>query len=331
MKRILSGVKPTGKMTLGNYLGSFRNFKQFQEENECFIFVADLHALTLPIEPETLNSTIYDIISFYLASGLDPKKTTLFKQSDIYEVSVLDTILINYIYMGELSRMIQFKEKSKKMNQEKVGVGLFTYPVLMASDIFLYDSDLVPVGEDQRQHVELAHDIARRFNARYKGEFIKLPSSITPKVGKRIMSLQDPLHKMSKSDDPNNSKGVIYLQDDEKTIRKKIMSSVTDSESIVKYDPVNKPGISNLLTIYAAFKNIEIAEAEKEFTNANYGTFKKAVADAILEELLPFKERFEKYRANKQYLDDIFAQGALKARKIADPFLDRIMKAVGLR
>ena len=331
MKRVLSGVKPTGKMTLGNYLGSFRNFSKFQDENDVFIFVADLHALTLPIDSKLLHSTTYDIISFYLASGLDPKKTTLFRQSDVYEVSVLDTILINYIYMGELSRMIQFKEKSKAMNQSKVGVGLFTYPVLMACDIFLYDTDLVPVGEDQNQHVELAHDIARRFNSRYKGEYIKLPTSYTPKVGKRIMSLSDPLHKMSKSDDPNQSKGVIYLQDDEKTIRKKIMSAVTDSDSIVKYDPVNKPGISNLLTIYSAFKNIEISQAEHEFNNSNYGTFKKAVADACLEELLPFKAKFEEYRKNETYLNEIFASGAKKASKVAQPVLERIMKVVGLR
>ncbi len=331
MKRILSGVKPTGKMTLGNYLGSFRNFSSFQDENEVFIFVADLHALTLPIDPKFLNDNIYDIIAYYLASGLDPEKTTLFKQSDVYEVSVLDTILINYIYMGELSRMIQFKQKAAELNQKEIGVGIFTYPVLMASDIFLYDTDLVPVGEDQRQHVELAHDIARRFNARYKEELIKLPKAVTPKVGKRIMSLTDPLHKMSKSDNPGANKGVIYLQDDEKTIRKKIMSAVTDSDSLVKYDPINKPGVSNLLTIYSAFKNIEVEQAEKEFANANYGTFKKAVADAVLAELLPFQEKFKKYRGNKDYLNEIFKQGAIKAKKVADPILDKIMKAVGLR
>lgn len=331
MSRVLSGIKPTGKLTLGNYLGSFRNFHNYQDENETFIFVADLHALTLPIEPDYLNSNIYDIIAYYLASGLDPEKTILFKQSDIYEVSVLDTILINYIYMGELSRMIQYKEKVKELNNAKIGVGIFTYPVLMACDIFLYDSDIVPVGEDQRQHVELAHDIARRFNARYKGEYIKLPHTALPKAGKRIMNLADPSRKMSKSDDSAISKGVIYLEDNEKTIRKKIMSAVTDSDTKVIYDPTNKPGISNLINIYCAFKNVEVSEVEKQFEGANYGTFKKAVADAVLDELIPFKEKFNTYRQNKALLDQIFKDGASKARKIADKVLDRIMKVVGLR
>lgn len=331
MARVLSGVKPTGKMTLGNYLGSFRNFPSYQEANQEFIFVADLHALTLPIDASLLHSTTYDIVSFFLASGLDPKKSVIFRQSDIPEVAMLNTILVNYIYMGELSRMIQFKEKSSKMNQKEVGCGLFTYPVLMAADIFLYDSDLVPVGEDQRQHVELAHDIARRFNARYKEEILKLPKSATPAVGKRIMSLTDPLHKMSKSDDRDAQKGVIYLQDEPNVIRKKIMSAVTDSDSVVKYDPEKKPGISNLLTIYSAFKHVEIDQAEKQFETANYGTFKKAVADAVLDELVPFQERFKAYRSDEAKLEELFASGAVEARKSAKVVLERVMKAVGLR
>lgn len=331
MARVLSGVKPTGKMTLGNYLGSFRNFPSYQEANQEFIFVADLHALTLPIDAKLLHSTTYDIVSFFLASGLDPKKSVIFRQSDIPEVAMLNTILVNYIYMGELSRMIQFKEKSSKMNQKEVGCGLFTYPVLMAADIFLYDSDLVPVGEDQRQHVELAHDIARRFNSRYKEEILKLPKSATPTVGKRIMSLTDPLHKMSKSDDRDAQKGVIYLQDEPTAIRKKIMSAVTDSESVVKYDPVNKPGISNLLTIYSAFKGIDQEEAAKQFEGQNYGAFKKAVADAVLDEIIPFQERFKSYRNDEAKLEELFAQGAEEARKSAKVVLARVMKAVGLR
>lgn len=331
MKKVLSGVKPTGKMTLGNYLGSFRNFASFQDSNQVFVFVADLHALTIPIDPLVLHSTTYDIISFYLASGLDPKKTVLFRQSDIPEVAMLNAILVNYVYMGELSRMIQFKEKSAMFNQKEIGCGLFTYPVLMAADIFLYDSDLVPVGEDQRQHVELAHDIATRFNHRYGAEILKLPQSVTPIVGKRIMSLTDPLHKMSKSDKADEQKGVVYLQDDEKIIRKKIMSAVTDSEAEVKYDAEKKPGISNLLTIYAAMKHIEPEEAEKEFVGVNYGTFKKAVADAVMAELSPFQEKFKKYRADEAGLEKIFADGALKARETAKPILERVEKAVGIR
>jgi len=331
MSRILSGIKPTGKMTLGNYIGSFRNFPDFQDENESYIFVADVHALTLPIDPEKLRSTTYDIISFYLAAGLDPNKTVLFKQSDIKEVAMLNSILINYIYMGELSRMTQFKAKSALLNQKRIGVGLFTYPVLMAADIFMYDAQLVPVGDDQQQHVELAHDIAKRFNSRYGAPLLTIPKSVTPKVGKRIMSLQDPIHKMSKSDDPKKQKGVIYLQDSEKDIRKKIMSAVTDSEAVVKYDPENKPGVSNLLTIYSAMKKIDIAEAEKTFDGVNYGTFKKAVADAIIEEIKPFQERFNTFRANEANLDKIFEQGAEKARKAASIVLERVEKAVGLK
>jgi tryptophanyl-tRNA synthetase len=233
--------------------------------------------------------------------------------------------------MGELGLMTQYKEKSAKLNQKAIGCGLFTYPVLMAADIFLYDSDLVPVGEDQRQHVELAHTLARRFNTRYGEEIIKLPKSSTPAIGKRIMSLSDPLHKMSKSDDRDAQKGIIYLQDEEKDIRKKIMSAVTDSQTVVKFDPVNKPGISNLLTIYGAIKHIEPEEAEKEFASANYGTFKKAVADAVMEELKPFQERFKAYRQDEGKLEEIFADGAKRAREVAQPMLLRVMKAVGLR
>ncbi len=331
MARVLSGVKPTGKMTLGNYLGSFRNFSSFQDSNEVYIFVADLHALTLPIDPLVLHSTTYDIVSFYLASGLDPKKTVLFRQSDIPEVAMLNAILVNYAYMGELALMTQFKEKSAKLNQKAIGCGLFTYPVLMAADIFMYDSDLVPVGEDQRQHVELAHTLATRFNNRYGQEILKTPKAVTPAVGKRIMSLIDPLHKMSKSDDRDAQKGVIYLQDDEKSIRKKIMGAVTDSDTKVAFDPVNKPGISNLLTIYGAFKGMEPEKAADLFKDANYGTFKKAVADAVMEEIGPFQERFNKYRADEKGLEDIFAQGAIEARKAAKPLLEKVMKAVGLR
>lgn len=331
MSRVLSGVKPTGKMTLGNYIGSFRNFKEFQDSNETYIFVADLHALTKPIEPKDLKATTYDIISFYLAAGLDPNKCVLFKQSDIAEVAMLNTILVNYIYMGELSRMTQYKDNVAKSSGKEIGCGIFTYPVLMAADLFMYDTELCPVGEDQRQHVELAHDIARRFNSRYKGDFLKLPKSIVPKTGKRIMSLSDPTRKMSKSDKADEQKGVIYLQDDEKTIRKKIMSAVTDSDMLVKYDPINKPGVSNLLMIYAAMKNIEIEDAEKQFVGANYGTFKKAVADAVMDELKPFQDRFNAYRQDEKNLNRIFANGADKARVIAKNVLDRVMKVVGLR
>lgn len=328
MARVLSGVKPTGKMTLGNYIGSFRNFASYQDENETYIFIADLHALTKPIDPQDLRNNTYDILSFYLAAGLDPAKCCLFKQSDIAEVALLNSIIINYIYMGELSRMTQYKDFVNKNAGKEVGVGLFAYPVLMAADLFMYDTELCPVGEDQRQHVELAHDIARRINNRYKENILSMPKAITPKVGKRIMNLSDPTQKMSKS--VKDPKGEIYLADDMKTVRKKFMSAKTDTGCEVKYDVENKPGISNLLQIYAAIKEISIEDAEKEFVGCNYGTFKGKVADAVIAELEPFQQRYLSYRQNEELLNEIFAKGAAKAKIIATEVLERVKKAVGL-
>ena len=226
--------------------------------------------------------------------------------------------------MGELSRMTQFKDKSQKLNKEKIGLGLFAYPVLMASDILLYDATIVPVGEDQIQHVELTRDLAKRFNHRY-GDTLIMPKAVVTKVGARIMSLSDPTKKMSKSDE----KGDIFLKDDPKVIRKKIMSAVTDSESVVRYDVENKPGISNLLTIYASLKNITIPEAEKEFEGANYGTFKKAVADAVIEESEPFQQRYQEIIASN-YVDEVLNRGAEKAKSIANATLKRVHDVVGL-
>lgn len=328
MARVLSGVKPTGKMTLGNYIGSFRNFASYQDENETYIFIADLHALTKPIDPQDLRNNTYDILSFYLAAGLDSEKCCLFKQSDIAEVALLNSIIINYIYMGELSRMTQYKDFVNKNAGKEVGVGLFAYPVLMAADLFMYDTELCPVGEDQRQHVELAHDIARRINNRYKENILSMPKAITPKVGKRIMNLSDPTQKMSKS--VKDPKGEIYLADDMKTVRKKFMSAKTDTGCEVKYDVENKPGISNLLQIYAAIKEISIEDAEKEFVGCNYGTFKGKVADAVIAELEPFQQRYLSYRQNEELLNEIFAKGAAKAKIIATEVLERVKKAVGL-
>lgn len=328
MARVLSGVKPTGKMTLGNYIGSFRNFASYQDENETYIFIADLHALTKPIDPQDLRNNTYDILSFYLAAGLDPEKCCLFKQSDIAEVALLNSIIINYIYMGELSRMTQYKDFVNKNAGKEVGVGLFAYPVLMAADLFMYDTELCPVGEDQRQHVELAHDIARRINNRYKENILSMPKAITPKVGKRIMNLSDPTQKMSKS--VKDPKGEIYLADDMKTVRKKFMSAKTDTGCEVKYDVENKPGISNLLQIYAAIKEISIEDAEKEFVGCNYGTFKGKVADAVIAELEPFQQRYLSYRQSEELLNEIFAKGAAKAKIIATEVLERVKKAVGL-
>lgn len=324
MERILSGIKPTGQLTLGNYIGALRNFKNYQDQGESFIFIADLHALTLPIDPEVLRTNSRDIAAFYIAAGLDPKKTHIFMQSHVSAHAELNAILQNFLYMGELSRMTQFKDKSAKMKQEAIGLGLFAYPVLMASDILLYDATMVPVGEDQVQHVEITRDLVKRFNHRY-GDILVMPRAVVKKVGARIMSLSDPTVKMSKSD----PKGDVFLKDDLKVIRKKIMSAVTDSEMCVKFDKENKPGISNLLTIYASLKDITIEEAEKEFEGAQYGTFKKAVADVVCEEIGAFQERYKQIIESGE-LDAILQDGALAAQKVANVTLKRVQKAIGL-
>ncbi len=323
-ERILTGIKPTGQLTLGNYIGVLKHLKDNMDRGECFIFIADLHALTLPIDPEVLRQNSIDLAAFYLAAGLDPKRSALFLQSSVSAHAELNAILQNYLYMGELSRMTQFKDKASKMKESAIGLGLFAYPVLMAADIVLYDATIVPVGEDQVQHVEITRDLVNRMNNRY-GNILTMPKAELRKVGKRIMSLSDPTVKMSKSD----PKGDIFLKDDLAVIRKKIMSAVTDSGSEVKFDEENKPGISNLLTIYSAIKDISIEEAEEIFKNSRYGEFKKAVADAVIEELEPFQARYREILANKSY-EKVLEEGAEKARKIANQTLKRVQKAVGL-
>ena len=323
-ERILTGIKPTGNLHLGNYIGVLRRLKDLQNRGECFIFIADLHALTLPIDPEVLRQNSIDIASFYLAAGLDPEKATMFLQSSVSAHGEINAVFQNYLYMGELSRMTQFKDISSKMKDSSIGLGIFAYPVLMAGDIVLYDADIVPVGEDQTQHVEIARDLVNRFNNRY-GKVLKMPKAEVSKVGKRIMSLSDPTVKMSKS----NPKGDIFLKDDINVIRKKIMSAVTDLGCEVKYDPENKPGISNLLVIYAAMKDISIEEAEAKFVNYRYGDFKKEVADAVIEVIEPLQQRYKEIIENKLYLK-VLQEGAIKARKVADKTLKSVHKAVGL-
>lgn len=324
MDRILSGIKPTGSLTLGNYIGALRHFRDFQDKGEVFIFIADLHALTLPIDPATLRENSRDIAAFYLASGLDPERTTIFLQSAVPQHAELNAILQNFLYMGELRRMTQFKDKSQKMKDSAIGLGLFAYPSLMASDIVLYDATIVPVGEDQTQHVELARDLVGRFNSRY-GEILTMPRAEVTRVGKRIMSLSDPTKKMSKSD----PKGDIFLKDDPAAIRKKIMSAKTDSGSEVRFDPVEKPGISNLLTIYSALSDITVEEAEKRFAGYRYGDFKKAVADIVLETLVPFQERYRQILSSGEYLE-VLHKGAARATLEAEKVLSRVQHAVGL-
>lgn len=324
MDRILTGIKPTGKLTLGNYIGVLKNLKKLQEEGEFFVFVADLHALTLPIDPNELRQNSIDIACLYLACGLDKNKSTLFLQSDVSTHAEANAILQNYLYMGELSRMTQFKDKSSKMNQSSIGLGLFAYPVLMAGDIILYDADIVPVGEDQVQHVELTRDLVHRFNNRY-GEILKMPKTKINKVGARIMSLSDPTKKMSKSD----PKGDIFLLEDIKSARKKIMSAVTDSGCEIIYDEENKPGISNLLTIYASLKEISIEEAVKHFDGYRYGDFKKEIADLVCQTLADIQEKYKNILESKEYLE-VLKNGAKKAREISLKTLRKIKEAVGL-
>ena len=322
--RILTGIKPTGQLTLGNYIGVLKRLPQMMDRGECIFFIADLHALTLPIDPEVLRQNTIDLASFYLAAGLDPERVTLFLQSSVSEHAELNAIMQNYLYMGELSRMTQYKDKASKMNESAIGLGLFAYPVLKACDIVLYDAAVIPVGEDQVQHVEITRDLVNRFNNRY-GKILKMPNYELRKVGARIMSLSDPTVKMSKSD----PKGDIFLKDDMKTVRKKIMSAVTDLGCEVKYDPENKPGISNLLTIYAALKDISIEEAEKEFIGKRYGEFKTAVADVVVAELEPFQKRYQEIVETKAY-EKVLRDGAVKAKAMAKPTLERVQQAVGL-
>ena len=324
MDHILSGIKPTGQLTLGNYIGAINKFVKLQDSGESFLFIADLHALTLPIDPEVLRENSRDLAAFYLAAGLDPNKSNIFLQSDVPAHSELAIILQNYLYMGELSRMTQFKDKSSKMKEEAIGLGLFAYPVLMAADIVLYDSKVIPVGEDQVQHVELARDLVKRFNNRY-GDVLVMPRAEVNKVGARIMSLSDPTKKMSKSD----PKGDIYLKDDPAVMRKKIMSAVTDMEAHVHYDPEKQPGISNLMTILSCLTGKSFEEIEKEFDGKGYGDFKRAVADAVVNELEPLQQRAKQF-VESGLVDKVLEQGAKRANEIASEVLARVQKAIGL-
>lgn len=324
MARVVSGVKPTGLMTLGNYLGALKRFPGFMQDYEVFIFIADLHALTLPIEPQVLQDFTRQITAFYLASGLNPDKATIFLQSMVSEHAELNTILQNYTYLGELYRMTQFKEKSLNQDNNGIGIGLLTYPVLMAGDILLYDADFVPVGDDQKQHIELTRDLVNRLNNRY-GKILTMPKPLIGQDGSRIMSLTNPTKKMSKSEPA----GAVFLTDTPEDISKKFKRAVTDSENIIKYDVENKPGISNLLAIYAVIKNISIKEAEAYFKDFQYGQFKVAVGQTVIDELAPFQARYQKI-IQSDLIDQVLKDGAEKAREIARVTLNRVKKAIGL-
>ncbi len=324
MKRILTGLQPSGELTIGNLIGGIKQMVKYQNEYESFMFVPDLHTITIPQDPETLKKRIKSIVALYLACGIDPNKNTIYIQSENLYHANLSWILECNTYMGEASRMTQFKDKSQKV--KNVSVGLFTYPILMAADILLYDADYVPVGIDQKQHVELARDIAIRFNNKY-GKTFTIPEPLIPQVGAKIMKLQDPTKKMSKSDE--NIKNSIFILDTEEDIRKKIMSAVTDSENKIYYDPENKPGIANLLTIYSAFANLSIEEVASKFKEANYGTLKKEVADVVVSNILDIQKKYQEY-LNSGIVDQILDEGNKKVNQIAKEKYEEVLRKVGL-
>ncbi len=326
MKRMLSGIKPTGELTIGNYIGAIRQFVTMQKEYESFVFVADLHALTIYNDPKELKAKIRSIIGLYLACGLDPKYTTIFIQSENMYHANLSWVLECNSYMGELSRMTQFKDKSNGKNNEAISCGLFTYPVLMASDILIYDADVVPVGVDQKQHVELARNIAIRFNNRY-GKTFKVPEPIIREVGAKIYDLQDPTKKMSKSGE--SDKGCIMLLDDPERARKKIMQAVTDSDSKVYYNKEEKPGISNLLTIYSSLKGISITEAENEFKSSSYGEFKNTVANCVVDFLTDLREKYNKIMESN-IIDSLLDESNEKVSNIARIKVKEVFDKVGI-
>lgn len=324
MKKLLTGLQPTGIITLGNYIGAIKQMVKYQDEYESYIFVADLHSLTVLNDDINIKDNTRSLVALYLACGIDPKKNTIFIQSENEYHTNLSWILECHTYFGELSRMHQFKEKSKK--NTNFSAGLFTYPVLMAADILLYDIDYVPVGIDQKQHVEIARDIAIRFNNKY-GKTFNIPDCLISESGTKIMDLQTPNKKMSKSTE--NKKGVISLLDSTEVIRKKIMSATTDSEMSIKYDSENKPGISNLINIYSSLKNISIEEIEKEFKNSNYGSFKKAVADVVIECVEDIQKKYE-YYLNSTEIDEILNAGAARTREIASSKYDLVKKRINI-
>ncbi len=323
MKKILTGLQPTGNITLGNYIGAIRQMTNMQNEYDSYIFVADMHAITIPKEKDELLNNTKSLLALYLACGIDPNKNTIFVQSQNPYHTNLAWVLECNTYFGELSRMTQFKDKSSK--HKNFTTGLFTYPVLMASDILLYDIDYVPVGIDQKQHVELTRDLAARFNKKY-GDTFKIPEPYITKSGTKIMDLVNPSIKMSKSSE--NKKGIIYLLDDVKTARKKIMSSTTDSEMIIKYDVVNKPGISNLINIYSSLTNKNITEIEKEFEGKNYGEFKTKVADEVEKLLLAIQEKYN-YYINSNIIDEMLLKGKSRVIKEAEEKYNIVKEKIG--
>ncbi|MCR8927205.1 tryptophan--tRNA ligase [Priestia megaterium] len=324
MKTIFSGIQPSGTITLGNYIGAMKQFVELQHDYNCHFCIVDQHAITTPQDRLALRKNIRSLAALYVAVGIDPAKSTLFIQSEVPAHTEAGWMLQCVAYIGELERMTQFKDKSA--GKEAVSAGLLTYPPLMAADILLYNTDLVPVGEDQKQHLELTRDLAERFNKKYNDIFT-IPEVRIPKVGARVMSLQDPTKKMSKSDP--NQKAFITLLDDTKTIEKKIKSAVTDSEGIVRYDKENKPGISNLLSIYSILANKSIEDIEAMYEGKGYGDFKADTAKVVAEALAPIQKRYYEL-VDSSELDDILDQGADKANATANKMLRKMRNAMGI-
>ncbi len=327
-KTMLSGIKPSGDLTLGSYLGAVKNWAERAEQYDCYYFMADMHALTTRQAPEDLRRRTLEQLAQYVACGLDPKKNTLFIQSHVHEHAELGWVLSCYTMFGELSRMTQFKDKSAK-NADNINGGLFTYPSLMAADILLYQPDYVPVGEDQKQHVELARDVARRFNNLY-GPVFKIPEPFIPKTGARVMDLLYPANKMSKSDEAGG--GRICLMDAPEDIKRKFKRAVTDSETgerCVHYDRENKPGVSNLMQIYASCTGESLEQVERDFTGKGYGAFKAAVGDAVVETLRPIREEARRIMADRAYLQSVYTEGAERASAMARRTLRKVYKKVG--
>lgn len=324
MKTIFSGIQPSGTLTIGNYLGAIRQFVELQHDYHCYFCIVDEHAITVPQDPKELSHNIRSLAALYLAAGIDPKKSTLFIQSEVSAHTQLGWMLQTLSYMGELERMTQFKDKSSE--QSGVSAGLFTYPSLMAADILLYQAHLVPVGDDQKQHLELTRTLAERFNNRYGKTFV-VPDIRIPKVGARIMSLQEPTKKMSKS--AENERSFISMLDDPKKIERKIKSAVTDSDGIVTYDPNHKPGVSNLLSIYASCTGESIESLESTYKDKGYGAFKADVAKAVKDVLEPIQKRYYDL-IESDTLDIILDEGAERAASIANKTLVTAKKAMGL-
>ena len=324
MKRVFSGVQPTGNIHLGNYLGALKQFVELQDDHECIYCIVDMHAITVPQDPKELRDHILDVAALYLAVGVDPKKSIVFVQSDVPGHAELSWVLTCNSYTGELSRLTQFKDKSK--NKEPAPTGLFSYPVLMAADILLYDTDIVPVGNDQKQHIELCRDIAIRINNKYKKTFV-VPDGRFLKEGARIMALDDPTKKMSKSAENIHSR--ISLLDEPSKIKKSIMKATTDSDGVVRFDVENKPGISNLLNIYSVLSGMTVPELEAKYEGKGYGDFKKDLVEVVVEALAPIKERYEQIRHSDELIE-ILKDGAVRADAIAKQTMKRVKENFGL-